>query len=156
MIHGRPVPAPGEAPAATRAAWGAVLAAAYRRAGAVLVVSAALAGELARLVRVRDAIAIPAGVAVPSAVPPEPPVPAHGFLGRLAPEKGPDTFLEVARELPGRPALVFGDGPLRARLEAAAPAHVRFAGWTDREAALAALAVLVLPSRREALGLSLL
>jgi glycosyltransferase involved in cell wall biosynthesis len=156
MVHGRPAPAPGEAPAATRVAWQAVLFAAYRRARAVVVVSDALGAELTRMAGVSRTVTVHPGVTVPAEPPPPPSVPTYGFVGRLAPEKAPDVFLEAARHLPERPAVVFGDGPLRARLEASAPRHVRFAGWADRDVAFAALDVVVLPSHREALPLTVL
>lgn len=47
-----------------------------------------------------------------------------GFVGRLAPEKGPGLFLAVAEALakllPSAVFVVVGDGPLRIALEAAA------------------------------------
>lgn len=63
-----------------------------------------------------------------------------GFIGRLVPIKNPGLFLkalrELARQRPEVPlhAVIAGDGPLRARLEAEARQlglgqRVRFAGW---------------------------
>ena len=58
------------------------------------------------------------------------PGPRNGalFVGRLSPEKGVAVLLQAWRALPHIPLLIIGDGPERARLEAAAPANVRFLG----------------------------
>ncbi len=49
------------------------------------------------------------------------------WLGRLVPYKRPDLAVEAAR-LSGLPLVIVGEGPERARLEASAPANVRFVG----------------------------
>jgi glycosyltransferase involved in cell wall biosynthesis len=84
------------------------------------------------------------------------------FIGRLAPEKGPDLFLAIARELAARhPAWQFwivGDGAMRLKLTAQVDddglaARVRFWGErTDVYAVMARADVVALPSRREAFG----
>jgi len=83
------------------------------------------------------------------------------FAGRLAPQKGVDDLLSaidlIQYGLPGLRALIVGDGPLRAQLEATARAFrldamVRFAGHRDDvPRLLAASDLLVLPSLYEGL-----
>jgi glycosyltransferase involved in cell wall biosynthesis len=158
MVHGRPFPAAHEQAATRREAWRTVVARAYRGADRVLAVSGALAAELDMTLGVAAAEIIPTGVRIPATAPPPPADgPAYGFVGRLAPEKDPGAFLAAARELPGHPAHLFGDGPLRPA-EPLGPGlgHVTVHGWTDRERAYAALDVVLIPSRREALGLTCL
>jgi glycosyltransferase involved in cell wall biosynthesis len=70
------------------------------------------------------------------------------YLGRLSPEKGLDRLVGRWRDMPGR-LVVVGDGPDRARLEAAAPNTVEFHGSVppDRVGGyLARARALVLPS----------
>jgi glycosyltransferase involved in cell wall biosynthesis len=55
------------------------------------------------------------------------PEPWYLLVGGFVPYKREDLVLEAFRRL-RRPLLVAGDGPLRARLEAAAPPDVRFLG----------------------------
>lgn len=81
------------------------------------------------------------------------------YVGRLSPEKGVDAYVEAARLLPNAHFLVVGDGPLRGRLEAAAPGNVHFLGYLERREALRVVAgsdVYVQPSRREGLSTALL
>jgi len=83
----------------------------------------------------------------------EPPV--FLYVGRLAPEKNLEAFL--ALDLPGTRVLV-GDGPSRARLEAAHPAAV-FPGYHHgRELAAwyASADVFVFPSRTDTYGVVML
>jgi glycosyltransferase involved in cell wall biosynthesis len=76
------------------------------------------------------------------------------YLGKLAPNKGTATLIDVI-ERAGLdwPLVVAGDGPERAMLEARAarsPHEIRFAGWVGQDAAIAWLAhaaMLVFPSR---------
>ena len=88
--------------------------------------------------------------------------PAAGSLGRLSLEKGHDVLIRAMAGLPGTRLVLIGDGPVRPDLERLAdqlrlqPRPV-FAGETDRPlTALAALDVVVLPSRTEGLPQSLL
>lgn len=88
--------------------------------------------------------------------------PAVGALGRLSLEKGHDVLIRAMAGLPGTRLVLIGDGPVRPDLERLAdqlrlqPRPV-FAGETDRPlTALAALDVVVLPSRTEGLPQSLL
>lgn len=74
------------------------------------------------------------------------------YVGRLAPEKNLEAFLDL--DLPGRKRVV-GDGPQRAELEARYP-HVDFLGYRHGEqlaAAYRSASVLVFPSRTDTLGL---
>jgi glycosyltransferase involved in cell wall biosynthesis len=70
------------------------------------------------------------------------------FLGRLSEEKGLDRLVSIWRDVPAR-LVVVGDGPERARLEAAAPDTVEFRGSVPSDqvpAFLARARALVLPS----------
>jgi glycosyltransferase involved in cell wall biosynthesis len=160
LVQGRPWPAPGEQGLLRRTAWRAAVAWALRRADRVLAVSRALARELRTGLGLRGVGVLPVGVPAPAALPgPAPGGPALGFVGRLAPEKDPLAFLAVAARLPEHPAHVFGDGPLRDAVRAAATAAApgaRLHGWAERDAAFAAVDVVLIPSRREALPLACL
>jgi glycosyltransferase involved in cell wall biosynthesis len=82
--------------------------------------------------------------------------PLIGFVGRLAEEKGPDRFLVLAARL-GVPAILFGDGPLRASLEATAPSTISFAGRVESmDAHWRRVGLLVISSRAEGLPLAAL
>ncbi|MCQ4347940.1 glycosyltransferase family 1 protein [Pseudomonas stutzeri] len=81
--------------------------------------------------------------------------PVFLYVGRLAPEKTLEAFLDL--ELPGEMRVV-GDGPLRGELERRYP-QVRFLGYLRGEAladAYRAASVLVFPSRTDTLGLVML
>jgi len=76
------------------------------------------------------------------------------FIGALRDYKDPWTFIRLAEHFPEIPFLVVGDGPLRAKLEAAAPPNVRFLGYReDVGRILSRTLLLVLPSKREGFGL---
>ncbi|ANI16555.1 alpha-mannosyltransferase [Pseudomonas citronellolis] len=78
--------------------------------------------------------------------------PVFLYVGRLAPEKNLEAFLDL--ELPGLKRVV-GDGPLRSALQARYP-QVQFLGYRHGEAlaeAYRAASVLVFPSRTDTLGL---
>jgi len=89
-----------------------------------------------------------------------------GVVARLEPEKGHPTLLDawpaVLRDVPNAHLLVVGEGSCRAALEAQAlrlgiGKHVTFTGRReDVPAVTAALDIAVLPSYREAQGLSIL
>jgi glycosyltransferase involved in cell wall biosynthesis len=94
------------------------------------------------------------------------PRPVVGVVGRLSHEKGVDLFLDACAALVRKglafSALVAGDGPGRARLEAhcsrlGLEARVRFLGHVyDVDALYRMLDLLVLPSRSEGLPNTLL
>jgi glycosyltransferase involved in cell wall biosynthesis len=50
------------------------------------------------------------------------------FAGRISPEKGLDSLLAAAAQLPGVPFKVAGDGPALAEMKAKAPGNVEFLG----------------------------
>jgi glycosyltransferase involved in cell wall biosynthesis len=84
------------------------------------------------------------------------PTPRIVFAGRLHPDKGPDVLLDALALLPDAPpALLLGDGPLRASLERQIVrlglAHrARLCGWQARPSSMiAGASVLVIPSRDE-------
>lgn len=71
------------------------------------------------------------------------------FVGRLSVEKGVDTLLTAWRKLPDIPLTIAGDGPERARLEAAAPPGVVFVGRlssSDVQAEMQKAQTLIMPS----------
>jgi glycosyltransferase involved in cell wall biosynthesis len=156
MVHGRPYPAPGEGSASRRLAWRAAVKWAYGRADRIVAVSDALAEslrndlQLAPITTVHNGVRIdPPGTLRPRAGR------TVGFLGRLSTEKAPDLFLETVRGV-DCDARVFGDGPLLAQTQSAAAdmPQVMIEGWTDRDLALDAIDLLLLPSRREAFPLA--
>jgi glycosyltransferase involved in cell wall biosynthesis len=99
---------------------------------------------------------IPPGV-VPPTPSGTPELRTVAFVGRLVGVKRVDRLVEAARLLPGVRFLVAGDGPLRASLEATAPANVAFLGWTGDVGAVYGRAQLVLLcSDNEAMPLALI
>ncbi len=81
-----------------------------------------------------------------------------GWIGRLAPEKGPDLLVEAARLAgPGIAWSVIGDGPMRDAVAARASAAVHFHGRLAGAGRLvSAFDVLVLSSRTEGTPIILL
>jgi glycosyltransferase involved in cell wall biosynthesis len=143
----------------------AVSAWTYARAARIVAVSAAIE----RLLLERFGVPAPRVVRVRNAVrprppgPPDPPLPAAwaagplvGRVSRLVPEKGVDVFLRacalLAEDVPALRAVVVGDGPERAPLEALASrlgvaGRVRFLGFRrDARAVIATLDVLAVSS----------
>lgn len=55
------------------------------------------------------------------------------FAGRISPEKGIDTLLAAAAQLPDVPFKVAGDGPALAEMKAKAPQNVEFVGQLGTE-----------------------
>lgn len=105
---------------------------------------------------------------MPNLVPdrgPVAPVPHEGVVlgavGRLDPQKGFDVLLDALAALPDVRLVLVGEGRSRANLEgrAARPdlaGRVTFAGWSeDVRAHLAAVDVVVLPSRSEGFPLTI-
>lgn len=136
---------------------------------ATIVPSPALADTLqARAGGARAIHVIPHGVAVPST----PSAASEGrgkvtvsFFGRLAPEKGPDIFVEIVRRLSSRSELSFvmtGDGVERAKVEGLIAKY----GLTNRiltpgfvedvEPLMQATDIVVLPSRIDGMPLAVL
>ena len=87
--------------------------------------------------------------------------PTLGFVGRLAHEKGADLLLRALPRLPGVAAVLVGDGDERPALERMAAElgvldRVVFTGWSNEvRRLLPTFDVLVLPSRREGVPLSI-
>lgn len=109
----------------------------FRRADRIIVLSQRAHDLFVRAGAPRDRLRVlPNGIDVPR------PAPAarsdrHVVVGRLSPEKG---IGELLRWWPAGMGLdVVGAGPLRAELEAAAPAGVRFLGAVPRDRLLGAL-----------------
>ncbi|QTL05142.1 glycosyltransferase family 4 protein [Aquabacter sp. L1I39] len=123
------------------------------RLGTRIAVSAPIAARLPQPVSILTNF-----IPVPS-VPPLPPNSrVVGFVGRLSPEKGPDLFCALARRVAesGKAADVsfemFGEGPLRAELEASYGDVVHFHGLvTDPTAIWPHIGLLLMPSRAEGL-----
>jgi len=96
--------------------------------------------------------------APPAELPVPPGAPTVLAMGRLHRDKGFDVLLAAIARLPSVHALIAGDGPERASLQALAGRagilpRVHFLGWrADTASLLAAADVLVCPSRREPLG----
>ena len=80
------------------------------------------------------------------------------FVGRLSPEKGPDLFCRIARELsPWLKFDMFGDGPMRSSLEAAYGDCVTFHGYAvDTAKIWPSVGLLLMPSRAEGLPMAAL
>lgn len=87
----------------------------------------------------RDAVVIhpPVTLHPPVAVPRED---RYVTVGRLINYKRTDLLLEAFRRMPQRRLLIVGSGPDAARLRAAAPPNVEFAGWLSDDAMRAAVA----------------
>jgi glycosyltransferase involved in cell wall biosynthesis len=127
----------------------------------VMTISASSARSLTQY-GIADATVLPIGadaVEVPDFAPPERPTVL--FLGRLAANKRPDHAVEAVRllrrEVPDAQLVLMGDGPMRAKLTAAAGSHVEVLGHVpsaERARRLAAGHVLVATSIREGWGLN--
>ena len=122
------------------------------RLGRRIAVSAAIADTLPKPVAL-----IANFVELPDAAMLDGPHDTLGFVGRLSHEKGPDLFCALAAELPGERLVLYGDGPMRAELEARYGSAVQFRGrvvpmaphWRD-------IGLLVMSSRHEGLPLAAL
>lgn len=81
-----------------------------------------------------------------------------GFVGRMSHEKAPDLFCAIAERCPANVEFhAWGDGPMRADLEAQFGRHVRFHGLvTDMARVWTAIGLLVMPSRAEGLPMAAL
>jgi glycosyltransferase involved in cell wall biosynthesis len=119
-----------------------------RRARAVLCVSEALA-EAARACGAQDVRVIRNGVAIPAAVGSEAEPAEVLFAGRLSPEKG---IAELVAATEGMNLVVAGDGPLRQLV----PDALGFVPHDELGRLYGRAAVVVLPSYREGLPLSVL
>lgn len=106
------------------------------------------------------------GVWFPATLPPRQKEPVVGTVARLIPSKGIDVFLKAIQllrpEIPGLKGIVIGDGPLKGKLmtlseELGLAGTVTFLGHRDDiQAQLLKMAVFVLPTRAEGLGISIL
>lgn len=114
-------------------------------------VSPAIAARLPR-----GAEHVPNFVALPPA--PRPGAPeVVAFVGRMAPEKGPDLFCALAEAVPGPAFEAFGDGPCLAACRARAGARIRFHGArAGMDGAWEGIGLLALTSRAEGLPLAAL
>lgn len=97
-------------------------------------------------------------IPVPAAPPPPATSQVVGFVGRLSPEKGPDLFCALARricaggQLAGLSFEMFGEGPMRAELEASYKDVVRFHGLVTEPGGIwPRIGLLLMPSRAEGL-----
>ena len=85
------------------------------------------------------------------------PIHRIGAIGRLDPQKGFDVLIEAFRNnaLAGMELSIYGDGPERAALEAAAAGdnRIKFHGFADPVDAMAQCDVIAMPSRYEPFGL---
>jgi len=127
------------------------------RAAVVTAVSGALAAEASEILDLPVAVTAMPVVVTPRSPPSSPPARAGIVaVGRLMPEKGFDVLIDALRLAP-MPLTIVGSGPLEAALrEQAAGMDVRWTGTLARAALhdlLAGAAAVVVPSRREGLGL---
>jgi glycosyltransferase involved in cell wall biosynthesis len=101
---------------------------------------------------------VPNFVDMPECSPMRPPGKDVAYVGRLSHEKGPDLFCELAvRVGSGFNWHVYGDGPMKAELEARYLPYVQFHGLAlDMEAVWGGVDVLVIPSRAEGLPMTAL
>lgn len=153
---------------AHRPGWRSLARAVCARASVVAAVSGPLAAEAAKVLglaqhRVEVAhMPVPPGPAEPSPLPAHPPLRLVA-VGRLVPEKGFDVLVDAVSLMVSAGAqvelVVVGDGPegpALAQRAGALGARVRWAGPLPRaelDAELDAAHALVVPSRREGLGL---
>ncbi|MEP9376999.1 glycosyltransferase family 4 protein [Aquabacter sp. CN5-332] len=95
-------------------------------------------------------------VPVPDTPPTAPASDVVGFVGRFSLEKGPDLFCILAERFAGKiPFEMFGDGPMRAGLEAEHGKRVRFHGLvTDPGTIWPRIGLLLMPSRAEGLPMA--
>ncbi len=120
-----------------------------------------LGGRIAVSAPIRDRIPFGATV-VPNfvALPPSGHLPGPrtvAFVGRLSREKGPDLFCRLAAAAPGPTYEVFGDGPMRREVEAAATGRIRFHGArAGMDGAWGGIGLLAVTSRAEGLPLAAL
>lgn len=79
------------------------------------------------------------------------------FIGRLSHEKAPERFCAMAARLPHLQADIYGDGPMRAHLEARYRNQIRFHGMVSNIAMrLMGTDLVVMPSRQEGLPMTAL
>jgi len=97
-------------------------------------------------------------VSTPVCAPTDPLPRLVAFVGRLSEEKGPEIFCALARNSPpGLEWHIWGDGPLRARLESEYSGTVCFQGIaTQMESVWPSVGLLVMPSQYEGLPLAAL
>src|SRR5262245_48024985 len=97
-------------------------------------------------------------VSTPVSAPTDPLPRLVAFVGRLTEEKAPGTFCALARSSPpGLEWHIWGDGPLRARLENEYSGTVCFQGIVSQmEAVWPSVGLLVMPSQYEGLPLAAL
>lgn len=154
-VHGQPFPMPGESRRLKSALWKEEWCRAARVADGIIAVSDALATQVEGLIG-RRPVVIPAPIAANA---------AHeerhggrglrvGFVGRLAPEKDPGLFADVAQTFAGAGTFhVFGSGPLGEEL--ARRKRIELHGHVDDLAAMySSIDVLAVTSRREGLSLA--
>jgi glycosyltransferase involved in cell wall biosynthesis len=120
--------------------------------------------RLARRIAVNPAIAdrLPGGATVVGNGVPVPGVEAVScgdrvaFVGRLSHEKGPDTFLELARRLPQLSFDMFGDGAMRDEIADRAGAVALRGAVPSMDPHWRDVGLLVMPSRAEGLPMAAL
>lgn len=82
--------------------------------------------------------------------------PAIGRLSRLASEKCPNDFLDLACSFPKQQFIMAGDGPLFEQLRAASPSNLSMVGWVrDFGDYYSKLKLFVFPTRDECCSMSL-
>lgn len=101
---------------------------------------------------------IPNFIRIPDMLTPPPRVPRIGFVGRLSPEKAPERFCALSMTIGTLADFhIYGDGPMRAALEARYGDCVTFHGFrADMQAVWPEIDLLVIPSRAEGLPMAAL
>lgn len=73
------------------------------------------------------------------------------FAGRLSFEKAPDRFIQLAQQFPEQRFILYGEGDMKASLQAQASSNVTFAGYTQMADVWTDIDLLIIPSRFEGL-----
>lgn len=154
-VRGLPWPERGEKPLAIRLLWRALALRAMRSASETWATTSVLARPLAPYL---DPVIMPPGLAeVDTWTSRGEANDVDGLVwaGRFTAEKRPELFLRLAADT-GLQASMYGEGPLRAALEASLPTNVELLGWAKPQEIWrgSATSIYLGTSSREAFGRS--
>lgn len=158
--QGRPFPVAGQASQIKLFIWKWLWIQAARRADGIVAVSQALAQEISSYLDGRHVQVVypPLDVDWESRkhnIPAGPNRGRVGFVGRLSLEKDPELFCQIASSFDQQSGHVFGSGDLEPHLRSEYPS-IRFHGFQERKDIYSQLDVLLVTSRSEGLGLTIL